>query len=139
MVRLANQSADKLRKISASWVTVSNPVDMSAITPILGPVEAYRSVVEILLQDEEVDIVVAILLASPGVPVERYGFLPELSARYPHKSIYVSFTGDKPSFDRARDFLENHSIPVFVPLEDIFETLQVLCRCREAMNQPRTL
>jgi acyl-CoA synthetase (NDP forming) len=132
----SQESLEKLRKISASWVTISNPVDMSAITPILGPVEAYKAVVEILLQDEGVDAVVAILLASPNVPAEKYRFLPELSARHPHKPIYVSFTGDKPAFDRARDFLENHSIPVFVPLEDIFETLQVLCRCREAMNQP---
>jgi acetyltransferase len=132
----SKESLEKLRKISASWVTISNPVDMSAITPILGPVEAYKAVVEILLQDEGVDAVVAILLASPNVPAEKYRFLPELSARHPHKPIYVSFTGDKPAFDRARDFLENHSIPVFVPLEDIFETFQILCRCREAMNQP---
>ncbi|HYB21666.1 MAG TPA: CoA-binding protein [Thermodesulfobacteriota bacterium] len=135
MVRHSKQSLDKLRKISASWVTVSNPVDMSAITPILGPVEAYHSVVETLLQDEGVDVVVAILLASPKIPAEEYGFLPELSARYPGKAIYVSFTGDKESFDRARDFLEGHSLPVFVPLEDVFETLQVLCRCQEVMNQ----
>ncbi len=135
MVRHSREALEKLRRISASWVTISNPVDMSAITPILGPVEAYKNVVETLLQDEGVDVVAAILLASPKIPAEEYRFLPELSARYPRKPIYVSFTGDKPSFDRARDFLENRSIPVFVPLEDIFETLQVLCRCQEAMNQ----
>ena len=135
MVRHSREALEKLRRISASWVTISNPVDMSAITPILGPVEAYKNVVETLLQDEGVDVVAAILLASPKIPAEEYRFLPELSARYPRKPIYVSFTGDKPSFDRARDFLENRSIPVFVPLEDIFETLQVLCRCHEAMNQ----
>ena len=136
MGRHSGKSLEKLRKISASWVTISNPVDMSAITPILGPVEAYKAVVEILLQDEGVDAVVAILLASPKVPAEDYRFLPELSSQHPQKPIYVSFTGDKPSFDRARDFLEKNSIPVFVPLEDIFETLQVLGRCREAMNRP---
>ena len=135
MVRHSREALEKLRRISASWVTISNLVDMSAITPILGPVEAYKNVVETLLQDEGVDVVAAILLASPKIPAEEYRFLPELSARYPRKPIYVSFTGDKPSFDRARDFLENRSIPVFVPLEDIFETLQVLCRCQEAMNQ----
>jgi len=42
----------------------------------------------------------------------------------------VSFTGDRPSFDRARDFLEERSIPVFSAFEDIFEMLAVLCRCR---------
>jgi len=125
----------KLMEISASWVTVSNPVDMSAITPILGPVEAYKAVVEILMQDEGVDVVVPILLASPNFPAEKYSFLPELSTKYPHKSIYVSFTGDKKIYEQARALLEEHSIPVFVPLEDVFETLEVLCRCREALNR----
>jgi acyl-CoA synthetase (NDP forming) len=129
----SRESIEKLRKISAAWVTISNPVDMSAITPILGPVEAYKAVVEVLLQDDNVDVVVPVILASPRVPPENYSFLPELSSRHPRKSIYVSFTGDKKAFDEARDFLEKHSIPVFVPLEDIFETLQVLCRCGERM------
>jgi len=124
----------KLMEISASWVTVSNPVDMSAITPILGPVEAYKAVVEILMQDEGVDVVIPILLASPNFPAEKYSFLPELSTKYRHKSIYGSFTGDKKSYEQARALLEERSIPVFVPLEDVFETLEVLCRCREALN-----
>jgi acetyltransferase len=135
MARHSEMTLKKLREISASWVTISNPVDMSAITPILGPVEAYRTVVEILLEDHEVDVVIPILLASPNVPAENYRFLPDLSAKYPWKTIYVSFTGDKPSFDRAKDYLEKHSIPVFSPLEEIFEMLPTLCRCREVMNR----
>ena len=131
----SERTRKKIREISASWVTVSNPVDMSAITPVLGPVEAYRAVVEILLQDEGVDVVAPILLASPNIPAEKYGFLPELSTRYPQKSIAVSFTGDKNCYEQAKSFLEERSIPVFFPLEDVFETLEVLCRCREAMNR----
>ncbi len=107
---------------------------MSAITPVLGPVEAYGKVMEILLQDEGVDAIVPILLASPRTPAEAYGFLPHLSAQYPHKPIYVGFTGDKPSFDAARDFLEKRSIPVFFPVEDIFEILPIVCRSREYIS-----
>jgi acetyltransferase len=131
----SEKTLKKLREISASWVTISNPVDMSAITPIAGRVEGYRAVVETLLQDEGVDAVVPILLASPDVPAEKYNFLPELSSHYPDKPIYVSFTGDKQRYEQAKAFLEQHSIPVFVPLEDVFETLEVLCRCREALNR----
>jgi acyl-CoA synthetase (NDP forming) len=86
------------------------------------------------MQDEGVDVVIPILLASPNFPAEKYSFLPELSTKYRHKSIYVSFTGDKKSYEQARALLEGHSIPVFVPLEDVFETLEVLCRCREALS-----
>ncbi|NWF57247.1 MAG: CoA-binding protein, partial [Syntrophaceae bacterium] len=134
MARHSDKSVKRLREISAPWVTVSNPVDMSAITPILGPVEAYGKVMEILLQDERVDAIVPILLASPRTPAEAYGFLPDLSAKYPHKPIYASFTGDKPSFDAARDFLEKRSIPVFFPVEDVFEILPILCRSKKFMS-----
>ena len=120
--------------ISASWVAISNPVDMSAITRHLGPVEGNKQVVEPLLRDEGVDAVVLILLASPSIPAEKYSSLPELSSKYPQKPTYVTFTGDKQSFDQLKVFLEHHSIPVFVPLENAFETLQVLCRCREALD-----
>jgi acyl-CoA synthetase (NDP forming) len=136
IARHSEASLKKLREISASWVTVSNPVDISAIAPILGPVEAYRRVIEILFEDEGVDVIVPILLASPRTPAEAYRFLPELSAKYPHKPVYVSFTGDRPAYAQARDYLEERSVPVFAPVEDIFEILPILCRCREFISSP---
>ena len=139
-LKMANHSEatlKRLREISASWVALSNPVDMSPITPTLGPVRAYQEVIELLLQDDGVDAVIPILLASPNIPAEQYGYLPELSSKYPHKPIYATFTGDKQSFDQARTFLEQRSIPVFIPLEDALEALQVLCRCREALIRGR--
>ena len=134
MATLSERTIKGLREISASWVSVSNPVDMSPITPILGRVEGYQAVVEMLLQDRSVDVVIPILLASPSIPAERYGFLPELSSCYPQKPIYVSFTGDRQSFEQARAFLEQRSIPVFSPMEEVSETVEILCRCREALN-----
>jgi acyl-CoA synthetase (NDP forming) len=131
----SERTKKKLREISASWVDISNPVDMSAITAVLGQVEAYKTVIEILLQDEGVDVVAPILLASPNFPAEEHSFIPELASRYPHKPIYVSFTGDKQCYEQAKALLEGHSIPTFIPLEDIFETLEVLSRCREALNR----
>jgi acyl-CoA synthetase (NDP forming) len=116
-------------------MALSNPVDMSSIAAILGPGRGYKEVIELLLQDDGVDAVVAIPLAPAHMPTEGYSFFPELSSQYPHKPIYVSFTGDKQSIDQARTFLEQRAIPVFIPLEDALETLQVLCRCREAMNR----
>jgi acyl-CoA synthetase (NDP forming) len=123
-----------LRRISASWMALSNPVDMSSVAAVLGPGRGYREVIELLLRDDGVDAVVAIPLASAHMPTEGYSFFPELSSQYPHKPIYVSFTGDKQSIDQARAYLEQRSVPVFISLEDALETLQVLCRCREAMD-----
>jgi acyl-CoA synthetase (NDP forming) len=125
----------RLREISASWVALSNPVDMSPIAATLGPGRGYREVIELLLRDDGVDAVVAIPLAPTHMPMEEYSFFPELSSQYPHKPLYVSFTGDKHSIDQARAFLESRSIPVFIPLEDALETLRVLGRCREAMSR----
>ncbi len=133
MAEFGEAARKKLREISASWVNVSNPVDMSAVTPKTGVAEGNKIVLETLLQDEGVDAVVAVLLASPRIPPEAYAYLPELSARYSRKPIYTTFTGDRNVYERVRSFLEERSIPVFLPLEETLETLHITCRCREAM------
>jgi len=135
MVRHSEKTAKKLREISASWVNISNPVDMSAITPLRGPVAAYQEVIELLLQDEGVDAVIAILMADPEIPAEDYHFLPELSSRYPSKPIYIGFTGAKQTFEQCKAFLEERSIPVFTTPDEIFETCEILCRCQESLNR----
>jgi acyl-CoA synthetase (NDP forming) len=133
MANLSEESRKKLREVSASWVNISNPVDMSAVTPITGIVEGNRIVLETLLKDEGVDAVIPVLLASPKIAPEAYAFLPELSAQFSHKPIYVTFTGDRNVYEQVRAFLEQRSIPVFIPLEETLETLLITCQCREKM------
>lgn len=131
MVSFSKETERKLREISASWVKISNPVDMSAVTPILGRVKAYEAVLKILLGEDKSDIIIPLLLASPDISAEEYRFLPELAARYPQKSIIISFTGDKLAADKIRNSLEEKSLPVFYPLEDIFEVLSVVCQSQK--------
>jgi acyl-CoA synthetase (NDP forming) len=139
MARFSAATLDELRKMSASWVKISNPVDMAAVTPVLGALEGYKRVIEVLLRDDGVDAVVPILLASPRAAADHFQFLPELGARHPGKPIYLGFTVDKQAIDGIRELREKNSIPVFNPMEDIFETLPVLCRCREVMELAKTL
>ncbi|HWU38966.1 MAG TPA: hypothetical protein VN203_15050, partial [Candidatus Acidoferrum sp.] len=135
MASHSESTVKKLREVTASWVNISNPVDMSAVVSQLGQVEGNRTVAETLLRDEGSEALVSVLLASPRIPAEAYGYLPELARRFPQKPIYVSFTGDQEAYARAREYLEERSIPVFYPLEDIFEVLHVLCDCREQLDR----
>ena len=135
MASFGDATRKKLREISASWVNISNPVDMSAVTPMTGVAEGNTIVLETLLKDEGVDAVAAVLLASPKIPPEAYSYLPELSARYPEKPIYTTFTGDRNVYEQVRSYLEQRSIPVFLPLEETLETLHITWRCREAMKR----
>jgi acetate---CoA ligase (ADP-forming) len=137
MANLSEESRKKLREISASWVNISNPVDMSAITPGTGIAAGNKIVLETLLKDEGVDAIVPILLASPKLSPESYSYLPELSARYPRKPIYATFTGDRNAYEPVRSYLEEHAIPVFLPLEETLETLSITCQGGEAMNRSR--
>lgn len=134
MVSFSQETEKKLREISASWVKISNPVDMSAVTPLLGRVKAYEVVLEILLQEDKSDIIVPILLASPDLSPEEYSFLPALASRYPQKPILISFTGDKSTYEKLRTYLEKKSLPVFYPLEDIFEVLSIICQFKKEKN-----
>ncbi len=134
IISFSKETERKLREISAPWVKISNPVDMSAVTPILGRVKAYEAVLEILWQEDKCDIIVPILLASSDLQLEEFNFLPALASRYPHKPILISFTGDKLAYEKGRDFLEKNSLPVFYPLEDIFEVLAVVCQYEKKKN-----
>jgi acetyltransferase len=135
MASFGETTIKRLREISASWVNISNPVDMSAVTPITGVVEGNKIVLETLLRDQGVDAIIAVLLASPKIPPEAYSYLPELSALHPEKPIYATFTGDRNVYEQVRSYLEQRSIPVFLPLEETLETLHITCRCREALQR----
>ena len=128
-------TVEELKVVSASWVLISNPVDMSAINAVGGPAEGAKKALKILLNDSNVDGVVAILLATPRIKPEAYSFIPELSAEFPKKPILVTFSGDKQFYEEAKSILEGKGIPVFLRHEDAILSLQVMCRCGEALHK----
>ena len=79
--------------------------------------------------------VVVILMLTDETGVPSYDFITDLAAKYPAKPIYVTFMGQHEHNVAAQAYLEPKGIPAYMLVEEPFEVLGVLARCRAAMGR----
>jgi acetate---CoA ligase (ADP-forming) len=126
----------KLQAISPAYIRMRNPVDIWPAATSTGVEFAYREGMEIVLQDPATDAVVPVMMLTPETGAPDPGFIAELAAKYPHKPILVTFSGDRQCMDQYKAALEPRGIPTFPEIEQPFEALAILARCHQAMNRP---
>ena len=124
-----------LQSISPPIVRMRNPVDIWFSAGIHGVEFAYREGTEAALKDPNIDAVVPILLLTDETGVPPLDFLVDLAKKYPEKPIYVTFTGEKKHMDAGKAFLEPRGVPTFPLIEEPFEVLSLLARCRRFMER----
>ena len=61
---------------------------------------------------------------------------PDWPGKYPDKPLYITFSGQKKLMEAAKDYLEPRGVPTFSLIEEPFEVLDILYRCRKALDQP---
>jgi acyl-CoA synthetase (NDP forming) len=88
---------------------------------------------EAVLADPNIDAVIPILMLSRETGLPSYEFLIELKRKYPHKPILVTYSGEETCFREARAILEPAGIPTFFHVEQPFEVLATITRCREEL------
>jgi acyl-CoA synthetase (NDP forming) len=125
-----------LQDISPSIIRMRNPVDIWFAAGTHGVEFAYREGTEAALKDSNIDAVIPILLLTDDTGVPPLDFIVDLAAKYPQKPIYVTFTGEKKHMEAAKAFLEPRGVPTFQLIEEPFEVLSILARCRQAMERP---
>ena len=128
--RLRPETRERLQEISPAYVRMRNPVDIWPSAIVHGIPYAYREGMEAVLKDPGIDAVVAVLMIRNDTRVEDLDFIVELARKYPEKPVYVAFGSGKEQMDAAREYLEPNGIPTFPLIEQPFEVLSVLCRCR---------
>ena len=124
-----------LQDISPPFIRMRNPVDIWPAATVSGVEIAYREGTAAVLNDANVDAVVMILMITDETGVPSLDFILGLAQRYPDKPLYVSFTGQKKHMDAAKAYLEPRGVPTFPLIEDPFEALSILARCRQAMDR----
>ena len=124
-----------LQSISPPIVRMRNPVDIWFSAGIHGVEFAYREGTEAALKDPNIDAVVPILLLTDETGVPPLDFLVDLAKKYTEKPIYVTFTGEKKHMDAGKAFLEPRGVPTFPLIEEPFEVLSLLARCRRFMER----
>ena len=125
----------RLQQISPPYIRMRNPVDIWPAAVTHGIDYGYSEGMEAVLKDRNIDAVVPILMLTENTGVPPLDFIVELAHRYPDKPIYVTFSGDKKYMDEAKAFLEPQGVPTFAMIEEPFETLSILVRCRKAMER----
>ena len=51
------------------------------------------------------------------------------------KPILIGISGDKESYEAAKTFLENRSVPVYLPVEGACEALSTMYRCSRFISR----
>jgi len=125
----------RLQDISPPYIKMRNPVDIWPSAYQHGIEYAYGEAMEALLKDPNIDAVIPILMLTEGTGVPPLEFIVELAERHPEKPILVTFTGDKGCMEAAKAFLEPRGVPTYPLIEEPFETLSILYRCRLALQR----
>lgn len=129
------RTRERLQEISPPYIRMRNPVDIWPAAYLHGIETAYREAMEAVLKDPNIDAVVPILMVTRLIGMPDLEFIVGLSRMYPEKPIYVTFSGDKDCMEEAKAFLEPKGVPTFFNIEEPFEVLSILWRCRKAMDR----
>ncbi len=96
---------------------------------------AYREGLEAVLADSNIDAVVAVLMLTKETALPSFDFIIDLAQKYPEKPIFVTFSGEKQYADECKAYLEPRGIATFPEIEQPFEVLSILTRCRRFMER----
>jgi len=126
----------RLQEISPPYIRMRNPVDIWPSASVYGIEYSYGEAIEALMKDDNIDAIVPILMLTDDTGVPPLDFLVELAKNYPEKLLYVTFSAEKKHMEAAKAFLEPRGVPTFPLIEEPFEVISILNRCRLAMERP---
>lgn len=131
---LEPENRQRLQDISPSYIRMRNPIDILPSTYVIGVEGGYREGMEAALRDPNIDAVVPVLLVMPDnkPPLQ---FIVDLAEKYPEKVIFVTFSGAKEVMEECKEFLEPRGVATFPYVEQPFEVLSILYRCRKALER----
>jgi acetyltransferase len=134
---LGSGALRKLQEISPSYLRMRNPVDIWGAASIRGIEAGYREGMEVVLKDPTIDAVVPVLMLTKETGVPSFDFIIELAREYPRKPVLVTSCGESRYLEACKGVVEPAGVPTFPEIEQPFEILSILARCRMAMNRPR--
>ncbi len=132
---LEGKNRKRLQEISPDFVRMRNPVDIWPSVFEHSVEFSYREAIEALMRDKNIDAVVPVLMLAKNVGIPPMDFLVRLANKYPEKPLYVTFSAERKDMEAAKAFLEPKGVPTFAMIEEPFEVLSILNRCRQAMQR----
>ena len=97
----------------------------------------YREGTEAVLKNPGIHAVVPILMLTKDTGIPSFDFIIEMARKYPEKPLLVTFSGERQYIDKCKGLIEPAGVPTFPEIEQPFEVVSILTRCRRAMNRPQ--
>ena len=132
---LEPRTCERLQESAPPFIRMRNPVDIFGSVGLVGYEKAYGDALDAVLADRNIDAAVVILMLTPETGVPTYDFLVELAQKYPAKPVLVTFMGAHELNVEAKAYLEPRGVPCYMLVEEPFEVLAALARCRANMRR----
>ncbi len=133
--QLEEATRARLQEISPPFIRMRNPVDIWPSASVRGIEFGYGEGMDAVLSDPNIDAVVPVLMLTEGTGMPTLDFIVDLARKHPEKPIYVTFSGDWKLMEEAKAYLEPRGVPTFPMIEEPFEVLSVLARCRKNLER----
>lgn len=130
------ESQKRIEEISPPYIRMRNPVDIWGAATMSGVESGYRDGIEAALSDPKIDAVVPILMLTKDFEISSFDFLVELAGKYPEKPLLVTYSGEEEIMRECKEYLEPLGVPTFFHVEQPFEILSILSRCRNSLGRP---
>jgi acyl-CoA synthetase (NDP forming) len=131
---LEEKTRKRLQKYAPPFIRMRNPVDIFGSVGLVGYEKAYGDALDAVLADRNIDATVVIMMLTSETGIPKLKFLAEISKKYPTKPVYVTFMGEHKHNVAAKEYLEPMGIPCYMQVEEPFEVLSILAKCRTNMR-----
>jgi len=132
---LEASTRERLQASAPPFIRMRNPVDIFGSVGLVGYEKAYGDALDAVLADRNIDAAVVIMMLTGETGVPSYDFLVDLVRKYPAKPVYVTFMGAHEHNVAAKAWLEPRGVPCYMEVEQPFEVLSLLARCRATMRR----
>jgi acyl-CoA synthetase (NDP forming) len=134
---LEEKTRARLQRYAPPFIRMRNPVDIFGSVGAHGYERAYGDALDAVLEDRNIDAAVVIMMLTTETGIPSFDFIVDLAKKHPAKPVYVTFMGEHKHNVAAKDYLEPRGVPCYMEVEQPFEVLSLLARCRRHMGKRR--
>ena len=133
--QLEENTCKRLQKFAPPFIRMRNPVDIFGSAGLVGYEKAFGDALDAVLSDRNIDAAVVIMMLTTESGIPGYDFLVKLARKHRSKPFYVTFMGQHEHNVAAKAYLEPRGVPCYMLVEEPFEVLSVLSRCRRSLGR----
>lgn len=126
IAELSEETLDQLRKITPEWHYLRNPVDLWPSIEASGAEKAFGTIVEGLVDDDNVDGIVVAVGAMRGIPLKW----PDLERFYGKKPILATVEGDREKGFEIVKRMEEQKFPCYRSVQRAIRALSHMVEYR---------